>query len=169
VNLMPALAAPPRRFHDFAVGDRMRLGPLFVAHLEAQDFARRYDPLPFLLSEEGAADHPLFSRMAASGWLVAALVNRALVEECLVNPVAVVGQPGVEALRWIRPVYPGDELMVEAEVIGTRRLLSRTDLGLVRQRLRVTNAARQPVMSARLALLVEAPPLTQVVQQLVDQ
>lgn len=165
---MAHLSPRMRDFHDFAVGDRMLLGPVTVGHLQALDFARAYDPLPFLLSEEGAAGHPLFAGMAVSGWLVAALVNRLMVEEYLANPLAVVGEPGVESLRWLRPVYPGDQLSVEVEVIGTRLLARHPGLGLLRQRLRARNQDRQPVMTARLALLVRAPARTQLVHQLVD-
>lgn len=144
----------------------MRLGPAVVSHLEALDFARRYDPQPFLLTEEGAQGHPFFERMAVSGWLVSALVNRLMVNEMLSNPVAIVGQPGVERLRWARPVYPGDELMVEAEVIGSRLLGSRPGIGLVRQRIRVRNQERRLVMTADVALLVEAPDRTFVMHRM---
>lgn len=162
------LQSRERDFHDFAIGDRMQLGPVTVGHLQALDFARAYDPLPFLLSEDGAADHPLFARMAVSGWLVAALVNRLMVEEYLANPVAVVGEPGVERLRWLRPVYPGDQISVEVDVTGTRLLARHPGLGLVRQRLRARNQDRLPVMTARLGLLVRAPARTHVVNLLVD-
>lgn len=155
-----------RTFMDFDVGDRMRLGPVTVAHLEALDFARRYDPQPFLVSEAGAAGHPFFERMAVSGWLVSALVNRLMVNEMLANPVAIMGQPGVERLRWLRPVYPDDELIVEAEVVASRLLLSRRGIGLVRQRVRTRNQDRRLVMTADISLLVEAPERTFVMHRM---
>jgi acyl dehydratase len=146
-----------RTFSDFAIGDLVRLGPVTVSHLAALDFARAYDPQPFLLSDAGASGHPIFTRMAASGWLVSALMNRLMVDEMNANPVAVVGQPGVERIRWLRPVYPGDALMLEAEVVGARLLASRPGIGLVRQRLRTRNQEKRLVMTAMLALMVAAP------------
>lgn len=137
-----------RHFHHFAVGDRQRLGPIPVTRAEALDFARRYDPQPFHLSEEGAQGHPFFERMAASGWLVCALAMRLLVEDMKANPVASVGTPGVDSIRWLKPVYPGDLLTLETEVTATRPLASRPGLGLVRQRQRVWNQHRQAVMTA---------------------
>jgi acyl dehydratase len=160
--------AEVRSFLDFAVGDRMRLGPIMVPVLEALDFARRYDPLPFLVSEDGAAGHPFFERMAVSGWFVSALVNRLMVQEMLANPVAMMGLPGVERLRWTRPVYPGDELMVEAEVTGTRLLASRAGIGLVLQGIRVRNQDQRLVMSAALSFLVEAPERTFVMHRMLE-
>ncbi|MCS6986805.1 MAG: MaoC/PaaZ C-terminal domain-containing protein [Sphingomonadaceae bacterium] len=148
---------PARTFTDFTIGDRMRLGPVTVERTEAIAFARRYDPQPFLLCDEDAERNPLFRRLPVSGWLVSALVNRLLVEELRANPVAVMGQPGVDRLRWVRPVFPGDQLSVEAEVVRTHLLLSRRDVGVVRQRLRVRNQDRRVVLTAELSLLVAAP------------
>ncbi|WP_448586761.1 MaoC/PaaZ C-terminal domain-containing protein [Thermaurantiacus sp.] len=146
-----------RDFEDFAVGDRLRMGPTSVSRLQALAFAKAYDPQPFLLSDEGAASHPLVHRMAASGWMVAALAHRLLIDDMLANPVALVAEPGVDRLRWLRTVHPGDSLTLEADVIQRRRLASRPGLGLVRMRLRMWNQARALVMTAVLLLLVEAP------------
>lgn len=155
----------PRTFLDFEAGDLVRLGPVTVSHQAALDFARAYDPQPFLLSEAGASGHPIFTRMAASGWLVSVLMNRLMVEEMNRNPVAVVGQPGVEKIRWLRPVYPGDALTLEAEVVGGRLLASRPGIGLVRQRLRTRNQEKKLVMTAMLALMVAAPDRQRVVHR----
>ncbi|WP_194743343.1 MaoC/PaaZ C-terminal domain-containing protein [Thermaurantiacus tibetensis] len=157
-----------RSFDDFAVGDMVRMGPSTVGHLEAQDFARRYDPQPYLLSEEGARDHPIFARMAVSGWLVSAIVNRLIVDDLRANPAAVLAMPGVERLRWVRPVYPGDHLMVEAEVVSMRRLASWPGIGLVRQKLRARNGDGKLVLTAVLALLVSAPERTTVLHRMID-
>lgn len=157
-----------RCFDNFAVGDMVRMGPVRVGRIEAVDFARRYDPQPFLLSEEGAAAHPFFTRMAVSGWLVSALVNRLIVEDMRQNPAAVAGMPGVERLRWVRPVYPDDELVVEAEVVSMRRLSSRPGLGLVREKVRAWNRDRKLVLTAVLALLIAAPERLTVMHRVVD-
>ncbi|WP_448582803.1 MaoC/PaaZ C-terminal domain-containing protein [Thermaurantiacus sp.] len=157
-----------RSFDDFAVGDMVRLGPLTISRSEAEDFARRYDPQPFLITDEGAKGHPIFRRMAVSGWLVSALVNRLIVEEMQQNPAALVGMPGLERLRWVRPVYPDDVLMVEAEVVSMRRLPRWPGIGLVRQKLRARTQERKLVLSAVLALLIAAPERLTVMHRLVD-
>ncbi|MFQ3665687.1 MAG: MaoC/PaaZ C-terminal domain-containing protein [Sphingomonadaceae bacterium] len=157
-----------RGFDDFAIGDRVRMGPVRVSHLEALEFARRYDPQPFLLSDAGAEGSPIFERMAVSGWLVSALMNRLIVEDMLANPVKLVGMPGVERLHWTRPVYPGDELMLEAEVVAARRLASRPTIGLVRQQIRTRNQDRKVVLTAMLALMVAAPERLVVMHRMVD-
>jgi acyl dehydratase len=157
-----------RDYEDFAIGDRVRMGPIAVSHLQALDFAKAYDPQPFLLSDEGAAAHPLFDRMAVSGWMVSALANRLMVDDLLANPVAVVAEPGVERIRWLAPVYPGDELTLEADVLQRRRLASRPGLGLVRMRLRMRNQAKALVMTAVLALILDAPERVRVTHRMVD-
>jgi acyl dehydratase len=157
-----------RSFGDFAIGDRVRMGPVRVGHLEALEFARRYDPQPFLLSDAGTEGSPIFERMAVSGWLVSALMNRLIVDDMLANPVAIVGMLGVERLRWSRPVYPDDELMLEAEVIAARRLASRPEIGLVRQQIRARNQEKKLVMTASLALMVAAPDRLVVLHRMVD-
>jgi acyl dehydratase len=157
-----------RSFDDFAVGDMVRMGPVTVSRIEAVDFARRYDPQPFLLSEDGAAGHPIFARMAASGWLVSALMNRLIVEDLRQNPAALVGMPGVERLRWVRPVYPDDELMMEAEVVSMRRLSSWPGIGLVRQKVRARNQERKLVLTALFALLLAAPERLTVMHRMLD-
>ncbi len=158
-----------RTFEDFAVGDMARMGPMRVGRLEALEFARRYDPEPFLLSDDGTKGHPFFQRMAVSGWLVAALVNRLVVEDLRQNPAAILGTPGVDRLRWLRPVHPNDELVVEAEVVAVRRLPRRPGVGLVRQRVRARNQERRPVLAALLSLLIAAPTRPKVVRTVLDE
>lgn len=145
-----------RTFRDFELGDRERLGPVTVDRTEAVAFAQAYDPLPFHLSEAGAEGHPFFRAMAVSGWHVCMLMNRLMVEEMLQNPVATIGSPGVERIRWRAPVYPQDRLSLETEVVGLRLLRSRPDVGLVHKRLRCWNQARALVMTGEIAQFVAA-------------
>jgi len=136
-----------RTYRDFEVGDRERLGPMPVNLAEAVEFAHRYDPQPFHLREEGAKDHPFFERLAASGWLTCCLMMRLMVNEMQANPVASVGTPGVDRIRWLLPVYPGDLLWLETEVTGRRLLKSRAGVGLVHRRMRTNNQDRRLVMT----------------------
>jgi acyl dehydratase len=128
-----------RVFRDFEVGDRERLGPIRVLRAEAIQFASRYDPQPWHLSDAAGAEHPFFERMAVSGWLTCALMMRLMVDEMKANPAAIVGTPGVDAIRWVAPVYPGDQLMLESVVTGVRALKSREGVGLVHKRLKCFN------------------------------
>lgn len=136
-----------RTFRDFEVGDRERLGPIAVTKAECLDFARRYDPKPFHLCDEGAEGHPFLRRMAASGWFPCTLLMRLLVDEMRANPVASVGTPGVDRIRWLYPVYLLDRLSLEAEESGKRLPKSRPELGLLHRRLRTTNQDRRLVMT----------------------
>lgn len=136
-----------RTFRDFQVGDRERLGPISASRAEAVAFAAQFDPQPFHLSDEGAADHPFFTGLAVSGWMTCALMMRLLVDEMHANPVASAGTPGVDRIRWRLPVYPEDALVLETEVVGLRQLKSRPGVGLVHKRLRTTNQDRQLVMT----------------------
>ncbi len=135
-----------RTFRDFEVGDRERLGPAPVNLAEAVAFARRFDPQPFFLSEEGVKNHPFFARMAVSGWFTCALMMRLLVDEMHANPVASVGTPGIDHIRWLHPVYPGDLLRLETEITGKRLLGSRPGVGLVHRHMRTHNQDGRLVM-----------------------
>lgn len=140
-----------RTFHSFQLGDRQRLGPIHVMRAQALDFARTYDPQPFFLSDAATRDHPFFERMAVSGWLTCALMMRLLVDDMKENPVAAVGTPGVDRIRWQKPVYPGDDLTLESEVLALRRLKSHPSVGLVAKRLRTHNQSRALVMEAHIS------------------
>lgn len=143
-----------RLFRDFTLGDRQRLGPIWASRHEAISFAQKYDPQPFHLSDAGAAGHPFFRRMALSGWLTCALLMRLIVDDMRANPVALVGSPGVDRIRWRRPVYPEDRLMLETAVSGLHRLPQREDVGVVRLTLAAWNAEPERVLDAELSLLV---------------
>jgi acyl dehydratase len=143
-----------RLFRNFAVGDRQRLGPIWASRHEAVSFAQKYDPQPFHLSDEGAAGHPFFSGLALSGWLTCALLMRLIVDDMRANPVALIGSPGVERIRWKAPVYPEDRLMLETVVTGLHHLPRRTDVGVVRLALHAWNGDRAKVLDAEMSLLV---------------
>jgi acyl dehydratase len=143
-----------RLFRHFAVGDRQRLGPIWASRHEAVSFAQKYDPQPFHLSDEGAAGHPFFKRMALSGWLTCALLMRLIVDDMRDNPVALIGSPGVERIRWKVPVYPEDRLMLETVVASLHRLPRRDDVGVVGLALHAWNAERAKVLDADMSLLV---------------
>jgi len=123
-----------RYFEDLAVGDEYVLdGRYEVTREEITAFAEQYDPQPFHV-DEAAAEESVFGGLAASGWHTASMCMRLLVDEFL-DPETSMGARGVEELRWIQPVYPGDTLRVELEVLDTRPSESNPEMGHVRQRL----------------------------------
>lgn len=132
---------------DFTPGERAAFGRYAVTREEVLAFARVYDPQPFHLSDEAAAQTH-FGRLAASGWHTCAMAMRMIVEEFgRRDDGGSLGAPGVENLRWLRPVFPGDVLRCETEVLEVRASKSRPGMGLVKSRLTVLNQDGEPVMT----------------------
>ena len=125
-------------FEDMEVGHRQSFGRYEVTREEVVAFATSFDPQPFHLSDEAAAQ-TYFGRLSASGWHTCAMTMRMLVENMSVVEQAGLGSPGVDNLRWVKPVYPGDVLRCETEVVEKRRSRSRPDMGLFKTRCRVFN------------------------------
>lgn len=133
-------------FEDIVVGARHRFGAREVTREEVIDFARRYDPQPFHLSDEAAAGTH-FGRLSASGWHTCAMTMAMLVDNLSKNRQAGLGSPGVDELRWLKPVYPGDTLSVETEVLEKRVSASRPEMGIYKSRITVTNQDGVAVMT----------------------
>lgn len=132
-------------YEDLSVGDSVVLGPTSASAEEMIAFARRYDPQPFHLSDEGAA-HTYFGRLAASGWHTASLTMR-LMMTGRDEPLASLGSPGFENLRWRKPVYPDDQLSAQVTVAGKRLSESRPEMGLVQFEVETRNQDDVVVMS----------------------
>lgn len=135
-------------FEDFEIGSTRRFGRYEVTAEEVRAFASRYDPQPFHLSDEGAVGTP-FGRMAASGWHTGSMAMAMKVAEWQAEPgaqEASLGAIGIDELRWLKPVYPGDVLSVEAEVIEKVESRSRPDMGVIKSRITVLNQNDEPVM-----------------------
>jgi len=133
-------------YEDLVVGEPHRFGQYEVTREEVIDFARRFDPHDFHLSDEAAAK-TLFGRLSASGWHTCAMSMRMMVDRMHQEGVASLGGTGVDDLRWLFPVYPGDVLSVEMVLIEKRRSQSRPDRGLIRQRNIVYNQDDKAVLS----------------------
>lgn len=125
-------------YEDIRVGDERSFGHYEVTREEVIDFAAKYDPQPFHLDDEAAA-RTHFRRLSASGWHTCAMTMAMLVENMKRHAQAGLGSPGVDNLRWVKPVYPGDTLRCETEVLEKRRSKSRPDMGLFKSRCRVFN------------------------------
>ena len=107
-----------RWFEDFAVGDVSEFGPVTVTETEIVEFAERYDPQPFHVDPDAAAASP-FGGLIASGWHTMALFMGMYVRGVLLDSASL-GSPGVEELRWLAPVRPGDELRGRSTVTDVR-------------------------------------------------
>jgi acyl dehydratase len=138
--------APVRWFEDLAVGQVERFGRYEVTREEVLDFAGKYDPQAFHLSDEAAAQTH-FGRISASGWHTCAMTMRMLVDHWQAHGVAGLGSPGIDQIRWLRPVYPGDVLTCESEVLELRRSQSRPGVGITKTTTRVFNQNGELVMS----------------------
>lgn len=132
-------------FEDIAVGSRQSFGRYEVTREEVIEFASKYDPQPFHLDDEAAAATH-FGRLSASGWHTCAMAMAMLVENLKANRQAGLGSPGIDQLRWLKPVFPGDTLRCESELLEKRRSQSRREMGLFKSRLTVFNQDDAPVM-----------------------
>ena len=132
-------------WEDIEVGSVARFGRYEVTRGEVVDFASKYDPQPFHLSDEAAAQ-TYFGRLSASGWHTCAMMMNMLVAHMKTQEQAGLGSPGVDELRWLKPVYPGDTLRAESEVIDKTASKSRPDMGSFKVRQTVLNQHDEPVM-----------------------
>lgn len=135
-----------RYYEDMEVGTKSSFGSYQVTREEVVDFASKYDPQPFHLDDEAAAK-TYFGRLSASGWHTAAMMMAMNVEEFSKQQSASLGSPGIDELRWMKPVYPGDTLRCESELIEKRRSKSKPDMGLTKSKTTVFNQNDEPVMS----------------------
>ena len=122
---------PPKErwFDDFRVGERFEFGDYVVTADEIVEFAQRYDPQPFHLDAE-AASRSHFGGLIASGWMSCAVLMR-LVCEHFIPPASAMGSPGIDELRWLRPVRPGDRLRAAVEVLAVKASQSKPDRGVI--------------------------------------
>ena len=139
-------------FEDFAVGQKFGSGRLRVTEAEIKEFAARWDPQPFHLSDE-AAKKTLLGGLAASGWHTAAMTMRLLVDGEMKPAGGILGG-GAEEILWKQPVRPGDELHVESEIVALRLSKSRPDRGIVKVRTTTYNQANEPVQIFTANLMV---------------
>ena len=144
-------------FEDLEVGAETYFGSYEVTRGEVLEFARKYDPQPFHLSDEEAAKTH-FKRLAASGWHTAAMTMAVIARHVVAHQQAGLGSPGIDELRWTKPVYPGDTLHVHGKIVEKRPSRSRPDMGSFRTRTAVTNQDGIPVMNFISIVLIRRRP-----------
>ena len=134
-------------FDDLKPGDRFTLDNCTLTREEVVAFASRYDPQTYHLDDASAAGNPLFDRLSASGWHTAVLMNRLVDRFFRRTAIKGLAGAGVEQLRWIEPVYPGDTLMGSLEILAARPSRSKPDRGVVTMSVDMRNQADRPVAS----------------------
>lgn len=136
-----------RYFEDYVAGSVFEYGSIPVEEAEVINFAKRYDNQTLHTDAEAAARGP-FGGLIASGWHTAGLMMRLFTDHYL-SKVASVVSPGVDELRWTKPVRPGDRLSIRVSILESRRSRSKPDRGTVHSRVEVLNQDREVVMSLR--------------------
>ena len=143
--IIPTNPVDDRFFEDYVPGASAVFGPIPITEAEIIEFALRYDPQPIHVDPVAAAAGP-FGGLIASGWHTVSLVMRALVENFLARGAAL-ASPGVDELRWLKPVRPGDELQVRVTVLAADRSRSKPDRGMVRTSVETVNQRGERVMT----------------------
>lgn len=144
-------------FEDLEVGSETYFGSCAVTREEVLEFARKYDPQPFHLSDEEAAKTH-FGRLSASGWHTCAMTMGVIARAVVRQKQAGLGSPGIDELRWLKPVYPGDTLHVRGTIVEKTPSRSKPEIGSFRTRTTVTNQDDAPVMSMVSIVLIRRRP-----------
>lgn len=131
-------------WEDFPVGKVTEFGGIMLTQEDIVRFAKEFDPQPFHVDED-AAKQSMFGGVIASGWHTCALAMRMMCDAYLLESASL-GSPGVENIRWLKPVRPGDTLRVRSVVLEARPLESKPHIGLVRNRWEVLNQNGEEVM-----------------------
>jgi acyl dehydratase len=139
-------------FEDFTVGQVAEYGDMLVTAEEIKDFAAQFDPQPMHLDEE-AAKATMVGGLCASGWHTCAMMMRIIADGFLLNSSSM-GAPGVEEIRWMAPVRPGERLRVRRTILEKREPNSRPDFGFVRCKFEVLNGAGTVVMQVTVPLMM---------------
>ena len=132
-------------WEDFNVGERIVLGTKTFTEEEIIRFAKEFDPQPFHVDKE-KAEQSFFGGIIASGWHTCSVAMRMMCDAYL-NESASIGSPGVDNIRWLKPVRPGDTLRVERVILESRASSSKVDIGIVKSRWETFNQHNELVMS----------------------
>jgi acyl dehydratase len=155
-----AFSNPPndRYFEDYVEGEVHHCGSIAVDEDEVISFARRFDPQTFHVDPVGAKLTP-FGGLIASGWHTCGLTMRLFAEHYLTH-VASLASPGLDELRWLQPVRPGDTLSVRVTVLKATPSKSKPDRGAVTSLVEVFNQADVAVMSFKCVNIISRRPHT---------
>ena len=143
-------------FEDFAAGQTYALGDRTLERDELVEFATAFDPQPFHV-DDAAADQSIYGGLIASGWHTGSIYMRLLCDGLLLR-VASMGSPGIDELRWLGPVRPGDTLSATLRIDGVRASKSKPDRGIVTTIGEVRNQHGDLVLTVTSPLMVRRRP-----------
>ena len=136
-----------RYWEDIKAGDVVELGSHTMDKVQMVAFAREFDPQPFHIDEK-AAEASVWGGLIASGWLTGSVLMRLLYDGFL-KDTAGIGSPGIDELRWLKPVRPGDTLTARLTVLEATASRSKPDRGIMRSLMEVLNQHGEVVMTTR--------------------
>jgi acyl dehydratase len=139
------VAVPRIHWDDFSPGQVIDCGSRLITRAEIVAFAAEYDPQPMHLDEH-AARATLLGGLVTSGWHSCCILMR-MMSDSLLGEAAFMGAPGVEEVKWLAPIRPGERIMARGTVLETRPSRSRPDMGFVKFRFELIGASEQPVMT----------------------
>jgi acyl dehydratase len=145
-----------RYFEDYPPGAVFTAGAMAVGEADIIDFARKYDPQAMHTDPEAAA-RGYFGGLIASGWHTGAMMMRLFADNFL-SPASSVASPGLDELRWLKPVRPGDVLSLRVTILQARRSHTRPDQGIVRSLVEVLNQHGEAVMTLKPISLIRCRP-----------
>jgi acyl dehydratase len=141
----PSTPSTKLYWEDFSVGSAREFGAMPVTRDAVLAFAAQFDPQPFHL-DDAAAEKSLFGKLSASGWHTCAMTMRITCDGVLLNSSSL-GSPGLDNIRWHKPVFPGDVLSVRLTTLEARPMASRASVGLVLSKWETLNQHGEVVMS----------------------
>jgi len=133
-----------RYFEDFKVGEIFEIGTKKVTKAEMITFAEAFDPQPFHISEEKARDS-IFGGLIASGWHTCAIFMRLYVDNFLTQTISL-GSPGLDHIRWLKPVFPNDSLSGRVTILETKPSSNRPGVGSIKIKSEMLNQSGEVVM-----------------------
>src|SRR6476660_2043401 len=151
-----ASLAKERYFEDYIPGAVFEYGEIRVEEAEILEFAHRFDPQGMHVDPE-AAKRGRFGGLIASGWHTGAMMMRLFADNFL-SPASSVASPGLDELRWLKPVRPGDVLSLRVTILEARRSRSRPEQGVVRSFVEVLNQHGEAVMTLKPISLIRCRP-----------
>lgn len=142
-----AVPIDQRYFEDYIAGSVFEFGQISLSADEIIDFARRFDPQPIHADPQAAAHGP-FGGLIASGWHTGSVMMHLFADHFL-SRVASIASPGVDEVRWLLPVRPGDALSIRVTILEAGRSRSKPDRGTVQTLVEVFNQKKEVVMSLK--------------------
>jgi acyl dehydratase len=142
-----AMERPDRYFEDYRVGEQVEFGSYRMTEEQIVAFARDFDPQPFHVDKD-AARQSVYGGLVASGWHTASAMMRMMVDH-FISPKTSMGSPGMDEIRWLKPVRPGDTLRVRVTVLSAKRSTNKPDRGVIDQRVEVINQHGDVVMASK--------------------